>query len=356
MKVTHLRLIGLGLALTGALMFLASIRKTVILEINGQPSTAKTLATTVGEVFRQQGITLSQYDRVWPEADQPVQDSEIVQLEQAVPVTIWFRDRQIRFSSPERRPANLLALAGLDLYPGDQIIQDDEPVSPEELLPRAASYQLRLKPAVRIDLQVGEASQILYTTAPTFGQALAEIHLDVHASDHFDPPLDALLTEDLNARLTPSLDLSIHDQDRQVQIRSAAPTIGDALAEAGLALQGLDYSQPDASLPLPQDGQIQVVRVTERVSIEQEPIEFETELQPAPEVELDSQAVLQPGEFGLRARRVRTRIENGEEVSQQVEFGVGRSPASDSNRWLWHQGCGPHDEYPRRTHRILAGC
>jgi len=159
------------------------------------------------------------------------------------------------------------------------------------------------------------------------GQALAEIGLELHASDHIDPPLDTPLKADLTASLIPSIDLTIQDQDRQIQIRSAAATVGDALAEAGLSLQGLDYSEPAADQPLPEDGQIRVTRVLERLSIEQEPLEFNTELQPAPDAELDSQVILQPGEFGLLARRVRTRFENGEQVSQKVESQwVARQP------------------------------
>ena len=319
MKVNHLRMVGFGLVLAGTLLFLVSIRKTVTLQINGQQTTVSTLALSVQNLLRQQGIAVEPSDWLWPAADQPLEAGGTVRYERAARVTIWDGEQPVQLVSPERRPANLLAQAGLALFPGDQVWLDDAAIPPDELLPRADAYRLRIRRAVRIDLQAGEASQILYTTAPTFGQALAEIGLDLRVSDRLDPPLDTPLKEDLKASLARSVDLTIQDQDRRIQVRSAASSVGDALAEAGLALQGLDYSEPAADLPLPKDGQIRLVRVIEQVSIEQEPLAFETELQPAPEVELDSQTVLQPGEFGLLARRVRTRIENGTQVSQNVE-------------------------------------
>jgi uncharacterized protein YabE (DUF348 family) len=327
MKLNHLRLIGFGLVLAGTVLLLGSFRKTVTLQINGQTKTVTTLALSVRDVLRQEGILLAPADRLWPVPDKRLEEGETIRYEQAARVTIWDGSRQFQIDSPERRPANLLALAGLALYPGDQIQIEGKPVSPALLLPRTTLYTMRVLRAIRIDLQAGKASQILYTTAPTLGQALAEIGLELRASDHFFPPLDTPLEEDLIAKLTPSIDLTIQDQEHRIMVRSAAPTVGEALAGAGLALVGLDYSQPAADQPLPLDGQIQIVRVVEQITIEQEPLAFETELQPAPEVELDSQAVLQPGEFGLLARRVRTRLENGQEVSQKVESEwVARQP------------------------------
>jgi 3D (Asp-Asp-Asp) domain-containing protein len=61
------------------------------------------------------------------------------------------------------------------------------------------------------------------------------------------------------------------------------------------------------------------VRVQERVLVEQEPLPFDTELQPVDDLELDSRKVVQAGEFGLTARSVRIRYEDGQEVSRKVE-------------------------------------
>ncbi|MBK7320626.1 hypothetical protein [Candidatus Villigracilis affinis] len=62
-----------------------------------------------------------------------------------------------------------------------------------------------------------------------------------------------------------------------MNIRSAARTVGGALAEAGMPLIGLDTSFPLESEALPIDGQIRVVRVQEIISVALEPIPFETQ-------------------------------------------------------------------------------
>ncbi len=64
-----------------------------------------------------------------------------------------------------------------------------------------------------------------------------------------------------------------------LQIQSSAQTVGEALAEAGIPLVGLDYSLPAEKELLPSDGQIRVVRVTESVLLAQSSIPFESDFQ-----------------------------------------------------------------------------
>jgi len=222
-------------------------------------------------------------------------------------------------TSLERLPANLLALAGVRLFPGDQLLADGLKVAPGAPLPLAASHSLQVRRAVLVTLQDGSRSRSFLSSAVTLGQALADAGIALHIEDRLTPPPETFLTTPLHAILEQSVRLTAQLQNGQVQFRSTASTVGKALAETGLALQGLDYSQPPAASPLPPDGQIRVVRVQEAVTVEQEPLPFETVQQPAPEVELDSRKILQAGELGLKARRVRTRYEDGIEVSQAVE-------------------------------------
>jgi resuscitation-promoting factor RpfB len=222
-------------------------------------------------------------------------------------------------TSLERLPANLLSLAGVRLFPGDQLLADGLNVAPDAPLPPATSHSLQVRRAVLVTLQDGPRAQSFLSTAFTLGQALSGAGITLHVKDRLTLSPETLLTTPLHAGLERSVPLTIQLQDGEVQFRSTAPTVGEALAESGLALQGLDYSQPPAASPLPPDGQIRLVRVQEVVTVEQEPIPFKTEQQPAPEVELDTRKILQAGALGLKAHRVRTRYEDGIEVSQAVE-------------------------------------
>ena len=117
----------------------------------------------------------------------------------------------------------------------------------------------------------------------------------------------------------PSQELTVTTNSGNMHIRSAAGTIGAALAEAGIPLIGLDYSHPDESDALPPDGQIRVIRVEESMQLIQKSIPFETETVSSPDVEVGSQEITQPGQEGLLVARTRIRYEDGQEVSRVTE-------------------------------------
>jgi 3D (Asp-Asp-Asp) domain-containing protein len=91
------------------------------------------------------------------------------------------------------------------------------------------------------------------------------------------------------------------------------------LLDAGIPLQSLDYSIPADNSPLPSSGEIRVFKVQERFLLEAEPLPFETETRPAADVEIDNQQIVQPGVYGLLARRIRLLLVDGEEITRQVE-------------------------------------
>jgi uncharacterized protein YabE (DUF348 family) len=234
-------------------------------------------------------------------------------------VTVLADGKTRSMFSTERLPANLLALAGIPLYPGDRILSDGQPVAPGEALSRASAHTLQVQRMWPIVLKSGPQVQTIESTAATLGKALWEAGIVLHAEDQLTPPAETPLKGPMDVELRTSRELEIKSKEGRIQIRSAADGVGEALHEAGLSLQGLDYSLPDAAAPLPRDGQIRIVRVLENVLLDTTPLPFETETQPLTDLELDSQKIVQSGEFGITARRVRVRLEDGSEVSRQEE-------------------------------------
>ncbi len=113
--------------------------------------------------------------------------------------------------------------------------------------------------------------------------------------------------------------MTVQTASGSVQFRSSAPSVGQALAAAGLPLAGLDYTLPAETDPLPADGLIRLVHVSESLVLAQKPIAFENEFLASSEVPLDQQQVLNPGQTGLSVSRIRIRYEDGQEISRQTE-------------------------------------
>jgi uncharacterized protein YabE (DUF348 family) len=228
----------------------------------------------------------------------------------------------------ERIPAQLLAQANLTLAPSDRLLYQGIPVPLDQLLPTNASV-LQVRRASSVSLVTPDGQQTIQTAAFTVGEALDQLGLQLYAADRLDPPAETPIDGPLTVTYTPARQLTVNVEGNSLPIRSAASTVGEALAEAGIPLEGLDYSQPAESDPLPSDGQIKVVRVQESIQLIQKPIPYETTYQASDQVEIDHQQVLQAGQEGLSVSRVRIRYEDGQEVARQTESQSVVRPPTD---------------------------
>jgi 3D (Asp-Asp-Asp) domain-containing protein len=105
----------------------------------------------------------------------------------------------------------------------------------------------------------------------------------------------------------------------ELETVTAAATVGQALSDSGIALQGMDYSLPADNQPIPQDGIIRVVRVREEILLEQASIPYTNEYVPDPELQLDSTRILVAGQPGIEVSRLRVRYEDGQETARVSE-------------------------------------
>ncbi|OQX61354.1 MAG: hypothetical protein B5M51_08125 [Anaerolinea sp. 4484_236] len=321
MKKKLLPLFSIVLIISGAAIIFGSVQKTVTLVVNEESYPLTTYALTVGGMLEQYGIPLKAEDSLSPSAQHWLREGETVRLEQAAHFLVMADGESETILTAARKPANILSLTETPLYPGDRIFVDGKPVPPDVPIPYQASHSLQVRRATPLTLFVAGEQELSFTSvASTLAQALWDEHIFLYSSDYLTPaPSTPLTGKPLQVNLTRSQELTIHVWDETIHTLSAASNIGTALAETGLALQGLDYSIPDENSPLPEDGEIQVVRVQEKIILEQVPIPFGVSFQAADTVELDSQAILAGGEYGVQARRIRVRYENGEEVSREME-------------------------------------
>ena len=240
-------------------------------------------------------------------------------------VTILENDQITTLHSVERVPAALLNQAGITLNPRDRILLNGLPISPGQPITTYPAT-LQIRGATSLTITTPEGEKQIQSSAFTIGEALQEASIWLRAGDKVTLPLNFPIRRAENGEVStspvsilPSSDLAIRSSGITTQILSSAQTVGEALVEAGIPLIGLDYSLPAENEPLPADGQIRVVRVTESMQLTQKPIPFESELQASADVPLDQTQILQPGQPGLTVQRIRIRYEDGQEISRIIE-------------------------------------
>ncbi len=224
--------------------------------------------------------------------------------------------KQLRMiTTNEQTPRAILAQAGVVITPIDVLLCNGYAIAPDAAMPAGKTCTLQLQRAKNVSVN-GKSMQ---TAAGTIGEALASAGIRLYAMDGFDPAPDTVLIGATMVHYTPSQELVVRVDGRDVHIRSSAATVARALADAGLPLLGLDFSKPTENEPLPPDGHIQVVRVSESVVLTEKSIPFKAEFKNSTEVELGQEQIVQPGLNGLAVSRVRIRYEDGQEVARQTE-------------------------------------
>jgi uncharacterized protein YabE (DUF348 family) len=304
------------------------LRKTVTLEIDGKSQAMTTYALTVAELLHAQDVPLSPLDDLSPSLDTWLKNGERIKLMRSIPVQILASGQLRSLYSAERVPSSLLMDAGVSVQNGDQVLSNGQVIDLSQPFPaNAKSVSLQVIPMVNYSLILDGIKSNLTSTASTLGSALWTSGYSFFVADKIDPPSSTPLTSGLTTTIIPSRKVITHTQAADVSTRTAAQTVGDALKDAGLTIQGLDYSNPPPDAPIPMNGEMRLVHVTEEVLVEQTPLPFETSYQPDPTQEIDNQSIIQTGEYGLSAQRVRVRYEDGQEVSRQVESQwVARQP------------------------------
>ncbi len=224
-----------------------------------------------------------------------------------------------RITAAERVPLILFTQNGIAPQPNDRVLLNGSPFPIEQSLPALDFIQLQLRRAVTLNIVTPQGQQAVQTSAFTVGQALAEAGYSVSAGDLVIPAPETPITQNLSVTYTPARDYTISVGNSALKAHSAAGTVGEILAGAGIPLVGADTSSPSGNEAPPVDGQILVTRVYETTRVELKPIPFTTKTIETVDVPLGEEDLIQPGIEGLAMIRTRIRFENGVEVSRSTE-------------------------------------
>jgi uncharacterized protein YabE (DUF348 family) len=319
LKPKTLFYLAIGSFLLGVLFCALSSIQPVMLIIDGETLTVPAYGITSGTLLKHQGLEIKPGDRVNPPTWLPLLFTRQVSLTTSARVDVFNNEELISFNSIERYPANLLQQAGILLFPFDTLIADGTPAVLEKQLSPTAYHVLQYHPAILLHYNDGSTTLDFYSSAPTVGAALWEQGIRPEPGDLLNPPFDASITAPLTITLQRGREITIIDGGISKTIHSSALTVNEAIQDAGLSPQGLDYCQPAEDQPLPADGTIRLIRVREEIQLTQTPIPNKIEYQADPNTELDHQTIIDAGSYGLTVQQVKVRYENGQEISRRTE-------------------------------------
>ena len=317
--MTRIRWFAVLAALLVAGVGYLSFTRTATILVDGAAISLNSRAITVGAALDSAGIELHSRDKVEPSIYAPLWDGLVINVERATLVQLRVDGETFASITPERNPNELLGFWDIEFEGNDSLYLSGSPVDMTRELPFAPFIPLQVKRAVSVVVTEGGHTTEFQSSALTLGEALADHGIELNSADRLSPPPETLLDQPVDATLIRAKPIRIEMGDTSIEVISAATSVGEALAEAGIAIQLLDSVQPTEVEPIPADRVIRIARTSETVTLEQRVLPHETEWQEDPETELGETSVIQLGRDGVVGSRIRVRYQNGEEVSREEE-------------------------------------
>ncbi len=324
-----LRKYGLYVAAGLAVIVLALLAglawRPIIIQFDEKNQQIHALVWTTGQALQAAQINLDPADMVEPGIHQAVPLNGKIQIRRVGQVYLWQANGLKRLGSADSSPTHLLEQSSIPIGAADRLTWNGLPIPPEQPLPQnnGQNFILQLTRARSLVLDINGQRKTVTTNAATAAQALWEAGVHLSPGDALstspETPLNTGQTGPLVIAYQSAQPLIIQVGKKQIHARSTAEQVGQALADAGISLQGLDFSEPAEDQALPKDGKIRVVRVREKVNLKETLLPYEQKTTYDTSLEMDQRKILQAGQMGVQVTRERVRIEDEKEVARVVD-------------------------------------
>ncbi len=284
----------------------------------GEMRTVDTYAETVGELLTQLDANPRQGDQISADISAALAPDMVIEVQRARRITLDVDGETRTLQTTLTNPVTILAAEGIRLQPNDRVLLDGTQTTHDALADWPVPVnQIRIQRAVSVTVQDGDAQVTVRTAGETVGDALHAAGVQLYLADSVSPSLDAPLTDNMTITIGRSQPATIEIDGERLETRTRGETVGDLLAETGIALTGLDYTIPNESAPVRPGMTVRVMRVTEEVISQTTTIPHSSQNNADPTLELDQIRLVQSGQDGLQRTDVRVRYENGVEVSRE---------------------------------------
>jgi uncharacterized protein YabE (DUF348 family) len=276
----------------------------------------------VGKVLDEANVLIDPEDVIAPDPSAALQDGMTITVRKAHAVAVE-ADSEVRHVRTQAvDPLDILDEQHIRVGPYDVVRVDGQDYSYERLhkkswqQPPVSIYVLR---SATLKVTDGDDTLVIHTTAADVGRALDEAGIKLYLADRVTPGFSTPVRDGLAVLIERSSPVMLDVDGQRLASRTTGPTVGDALAVIGVAPVGLDYTIPPLDAPIEAGLVIRLVRVTEKIIVEREPIPFPEIRVPDDRLAPAEPRVLQEGVDGLLERQVRVRYEDGREVQRTVQ-------------------------------------
>ena len=192
----------LAVQLAGALVFTGSVgtgayeglKEQVTLEVDGNEQVIQTHANTVAELLKEQNLTITNNDEIYPSADTKISDKMDVVIQHAKSVKFTIDGQEKVIMTTAQTVQELLKEQKIKVKPNDIIM-------PEPSTPLKENENVTYEKAFPIVLNDGGVPKKVFSTSTTVADFLDKQQITLNEYDRVEPAVDAKVEQNDTVRV-----------------------------------------------------------------------------------------------------------------------------------------------------------
>ncbi|WP_053216963.1 ubiquitin-like domain-containing protein [Virgibacillus senegalensis] len=172
--------------------------------------------------------------------------------------------------------------------------------------------------AVEVVITTDGDNQTYYTTSETVGDVLEENNIDIDEHDQVAPALSKAVSEGLQVTIDKAFQVTVDDAGEKEKYWTVGETVEDLLKREDIKLGKLDRINLEMDEPVSKDAAIEITRVEKVTDIVKEKTDYSVVTRKDDNLEKGKEKVVSSGEEGLVAKHFEVTLENGKEVDRQL--------------------------------------
>ncbi|MBU5294266.1 G5 domain-containing protein [Anaerosalibacter bizertensis] len=156
------------------------------------------------------------------------------------------------------------------------------------------------------------------TLKGTVGEVLKKENIQVEEGSYIEPKPDTKIKDGDKIIIKKPKTYKIKLGKRVAEMQSTENVVKDILKDLDIKLDEKDYTKPDMNKKVKPEGQIEIVKVVEKIDVVKNDIPFENIVKNNNKLEKGKSNIVQEGKKGVKEIKIKKVFENGNLISEDI--------------------------------------
>ncbi|MFB4165065.1 ubiquitin-like domain-containing protein [Alteribacillus sp. JSM 102045] len=197
-------------------------------------------------------------------------------------------------------------------------ISEEDEVSPSLHEPITGNMTVEWMKAAKISVSKDGEDQDVWTTADTIEEIIDEQNITLNKHDYLNKDLDTSVEEGMQVTYESAFPVTLKYDGEKEEVMTTSTTVADLLKDAGIETDKDDRIEPGKDKNITGKTDIEIVRVEKVTDVVEEEVDYATVTRRDDSLPNGEEEVVENGKKGVIEKHYEVVLEDGEEVSREL--------------------------------------